>query len=39
MFKDKGTDKILIGAGVFEPPLDRPTTRTLFDEDRPSWSV
>lgn len=37
MFKDKGTPALLISAGVFEPPLDRPNIKNLHEGSAGTW--
>lgn len=39
LFKDKGTPKLIISAGVFEPPLDRANAVNLWVESSPAWHV
>jgi hypothetical protein len=37
LFKDKGTPKLIISAGAFEPPLQLPNAKNLWVESAASW--
>ncbi len=37
LFMDKGTDKLIISAGAFEPPLTLGNARNLWAESAASW--
>jgi hypothetical protein len=37
LFKDKGTEKLIISAGVFSPPLALPNAKNLWVESAGSW--
>jgi len=37
LFKDKGTDKIIISAGAFDPPVDLPNAKNIWTERKASW--